>query len=90
MSLDGFGTALVVSLVLGILHITVRPILLLLTLPLTIITVGLFVFVINALLFWFVASFIEGFAVDGFLGALLGALVSALITSIGYRFIDRS
>lgn len=90
MTLDGFGTALVVALLLGILHITVRPVLLLLTLPLTILTVGLFVFVVNALMFWLVASFVEGFAVDGFLGAFLGALVSAIITSIGYRLIDRS
>ena len=90
MVLDSFGTALIVALLLGVLHITVRPILLLLTLPLTILTVGLFVFVVNALIFWFVAGFVEGFAVDGFLGAFLGALVSALITSIGYRFIDRS
>lgn len=90
MAIAGFGTALIVALLLGVLHITVRPVLLLLTLPLTILTVGLFVFVVNALMFWFVAGFVEGFEVDGFLGAFFGALVSALITSIGYRLIDRS
>jgi putative membrane protein len=58
----------------------IRPILVLLTLPVTLVTLGLFVFVINALLFWFVASFVQGFSVGGFWSAFFGAIVYALIS----------
>ncbi|MHB8651692.1 MAG: phage holin family protein [Minisyncoccota bacterium] len=85
---DSFYTALIVALVLGILHFTVRPILLILTLPINLITFGLFTFIINGLLFWFTASFIAGFHTVGFLGAVFGALCVSLLTSIGYRLID--
>lgn len=70
--------ALIVAIILGVLHITIRPLLLLFTLPVTILTLGLFVFILDALLLWFVSSFIEGFAFDGFLVVLLTAVVLAL------------
>ena len=70
---DGFYTALIVALVLGLINAVVRPVLVLLTLPLTIVTIGLFIFVINGLLFWFVASFVKGFVVAGFWPAVFGA-----------------
>lgn len=70
-----FWSALLVALVLGLLNAVVRPIIILLTLPVTIITLGLFVFVINALLLLLVNAVIKGFTVDGFLPALLGAVV---------------
>ena len=84
---DGFYTALIVALILGLLNIVVRPILILLTLPITLITFGLFTFVINALIFWFVASFVQGFYVDGFLAAFIGALIVSIISSVGNKFI---
>lgn len=80
VQMDSFLTALLAALVLGFLNTLIRPVLILLTLPVTLITLGLFVFVINALLFWFVASFIEGFRVAGFWSALFGAIAYAVIS----------
>ena len=77
---DGIYTALIAALVLGLINAVIRPILLLLTLPLTLLTLGLFIFVVNGLLFWFVASFIEGFHVAGFWPAVFGAIVYSLIS----------
>jgi len=77
---DSFLTALVAALLLGLVNTLIRPLLVLLTLPVTLVTLGLFVFVINALLFWFVASFVQGFAVGGFWSAFFGAIVYALIS----------
>lgn len=75
-----FYTAAIVALIWGLISVTVRPILGLLTLPINIITFGLFSFVLNALLFWFVASFVQGFEVAGFVAALLGSVVLTLVS----------
>ncbi|HET7364537.1 MAG TPA: phage holin family protein [Burkholderiales bacterium] len=75
-----FTSALVAALVLGLVNTVIRPILILLTLPVTILTLGLFIFVINGLLFWFVGSFIQGFQVAGFWWGVLGAIVYSLIS----------
>lgn len=75
VTVTGFGAALVASLVLGLLNAFVRPLLVLLTLPVTLLTLGLFLFVINALLFWGAATLLEGFNVSGFGAALLGSLI---------------
>jgi putative membrane protein len=75
-----FTSALVAALVLGLVNTVIRPILVLLTLPVTILTLGLFIFVINGLLFWFVGSFIQGFQVAGFWWGVLGAIVYSLIS----------
>ena len=75
-----FYVALIVALLLGLINAVVRPILILLTLPITLLTLGLFIFVINALLFWFVASFVEGFHVAGFWSAFWGAIAYSLIS----------
>lgn len=80
VQVNGFMTALVAALVLGLVNSLIRPVLVLLTLPVTIVTLGLFIFVINGLLFWLVASFVEGFHVAGFGSAVLGAIVYALIS----------
>ncbi|MDH5264266.1 MAG: phage holin family protein [Betaproteobacteria bacterium] len=77
---DSFFAAAMAALVLGLVNAVVRPILVILTLPVTIITLGLFLFVINALLFWLVAEIVKGFAVQGFLAALVGSLLYSLIT----------
>ena len=74
-----FWTALLVALVLGILNILVKPLLILLTLPITLVTLGLFVFVINALLILLADAIIPGFQVDGFLWALLFSLLISVI-----------
>jgi putative membrane protein len=80
VQVDSFATALVAALLLGLVNTLIRPVLVLLTLPVTVLTLGLFVFVINALCFWFVASFVKGFAVGGFGSAFFGAIVYALIS----------
>jgi putative membrane protein len=80
VQVDSFATALVAALVLGLVNTLIRPVLVLLTLPVTVLTLGLFVFVINALLFWFVASFVKGFSVGGFWSAFFGAIVYALVS----------
>lgn len=82
ITVSGLYPALIAALILGVLNVLVRPVLVLLTLPITLITLGLFIFVINALLFSFVASFVEGFAVDGFLPALVGSLIVSVISSV--------
>lgn len=82
IEVDSLRAALIGALVLGIVNVILRPILVVLTLPVTIITLGLFIFVINALLFSFVASFIDGFTVDGFVPALLGSLVVSIVSAL--------
>ena len=77
---EGFGTALVAALVLGLINTLIRPVLVLLTLPATLLTLGLFIFVINGLLFWFVGSFVKGFTVEGFWTAVFGAIVYSIIS----------
>ena len=75
VSVASFGSAMVAAFVLGLLNTLVRPLLVLLTLPVTLLTLGLFLFVINALMFWSAASLLEGFAVTGFAAALIGSLI---------------
>lgn len=85
----GFGTALVAALILGLINTLIRPLLVLLTLPVTVLTLGLFIFVINGLLFWAVGSWIQGFRVDGFwagfFGAILYSIISWLLSSLLLR-----
>jgi putative membrane protein len=80
IKVDSFYTAMIVAVVLGLVNAVIRPLLVVLTLPITIVTLGLFIFVINGLLFWFVASFVEGFSVAGFWPALFGAIAYSLIS----------
>jgi len=75
ISVSSFYSALVVALVLGIMNALVRPLLIFLTLPINILTLGLFTLVINALLFWFVSTVVKGFEVAGFTAAFFGALI---------------
>ena len=70
-----FTAALVASFVIGLLNAVVRPILVVLTLPVTVLTLGLFLFIINALMFWAAASLLDGFHVRGFGAALIGSLL---------------
>jgi putative membrane protein len=81
-------TALIFAVVLGILNALVRPILLLVTCPLNFITLGLFTFVVNALVFWLAAVLVGGVDVTNFVGALLGSLTVTICTAVVDRFID--
>ena len=80
VSIDSAGAALAAALVLGLVNTLVRPVLVLLTLPVTLLTLGLFIFVINGLLFWAVGSFVSGFHVAGFWPGVFGAIVFSLIS----------
>ncbi|MEK7581995.1 MAG: phage holin family protein [Patescibacteria group bacterium] len=74
ISVLNFYTALIASFLLGILNITIRPILYLLTLPINLITFGLFSIVLNALIFWFLSAIVKGLQIEGFIPALLGSI----------------
>lgn len=87
ISVDGIYVALLAALVIGILNVLVKPILFILTLPITIITFGLFTFVLNALMFWLAASFLDGFAVAGFLPALVGSLIVSAVSTVLNRIL---
>lgn len=81
ITVASFGSALVAALVLGLLNTVVKPLLILLTLPLTIITLGLFLLVLNALVFWLAGSILKGFQVDGFWWAVIGAIVYSIVST---------
>lgn len=76
---QSFPSALIAAFVIGLFNVILRPILVVLTLPVTIVTVGLFLFVINALMFWAAASVLDGFQVTGFAAALIGSLIYSLL-----------
>lgn len=80
INVDSFLTAIVVAIVLGFVNAIIRPILVILTLPATILTLGLFIFVINGLLFWAVGSFVPSFHVGGFWSGVFGAIVYSIIS----------
>jgi putative membrane protein len=80
VKVDDFWAALAAALVLGLVNTLIRPLLVVLTLPVTLLTLGLFIFVINGLLFWAVGSFVEGFRVAGFWSGFFGAIVYSLIS----------
>ncbi len=82
IAIHGVYTALIVAFVLGILNAIVRPILIVLTLPITLLTLGLFILVINAGIFLFVASFVDGFEVLSFFDAVVGSVLVSLMSSI--------
>src|SRR3989344_7198252 len=83
VEVENFYIALVIAIVLGLLNILFKPIILILTLPINILTLGLFTFLINGFLFWFASTFIKGFYVDGFWAAIFGALVFSVFSYIG-------
>ncbi|MGB9990138.1 phage holin family protein [Massilia sp. SM-13] len=74
------GTALIAALILGLVNTLIRPLLLLLTLPVTVLSLGLFIFVINGFMFWMVAKVVDGFHVDSFWAAIGGALLYSVIS----------
>lgn len=78
VQVNGFGSALIAAAVIGLLNTVVRPVLVILTLPVTLVTLGLFLFIINALTFWAASGVLAGFHVSGFLAALIGSLLYSL------------
>ena len=86
---DGLASALIAALVLGLINTLVRPLLVLLTLPITVLTLGLFLLVINGLLFWFAGSVLEGFEVSGFWVGVMGAFLYSIISYLFSLFIPR-
>lgn len=82
IKVQGFYSALIAALVLGLINSLIRPVLVVLTLPVNILTLGLFTLVINALLFWLAATIVKGFGVDGFWPAFWGAMVMSIVSWI--------
>lgn len=87
---DGLVPALVGGLLLGLVNAVVRPVLIILTLPITLVTLGFFLLVLNALCFWLVASLVKGFYVAGFWAAFLGAIVVSIVSWIMTALISDS
>ena len=83
----GLYIALIVAILLGVLNFTIKPILILLTLPINILTFGLFTFVINGFLLWFLSTFIAGFDIDGFGYAVLAGILVSIVNWLGNRFV---
>ncbi len=79
VQVQSFGSALIAALVIGLLNTIVRPVLVVLTLPVTVVTLGLFLFVINALMFWSASGLLSGFHVTGFAAALIGSLLYSVL-----------
>jgi putative membrane protein len=80
IQVEGIYIAFITAIILGLINISIRPLVKLLTLPISILTLGLFALVINAVFFWFVASFIDGFTVTGFWPAFFGALIMSVVS----------
>ena len=80
VEVTSLGAALVAALVLGLVNTLIRPVLLLLTLPVTLVSLGLFIFIINGFMFWLVAQWVDGFHVDSFVSAIGGALLYSVIS----------
>lgn len=84
--ISSFATALVASIVIAIVNVVIKPVLVFLTLPINILTLGFFILVINALLFMFVAYLVPGVEIDGFWSAFLGAIILSIL-SIGISWL---
>jgi putative membrane protein len=82
ITVASFGSALIAALVLGLLNALVKPVLVILTLPITVVTLGLFLLVLNALVFWFAGSILKGFQVNGFWWAVIGAIVYSIVSGL--------
>ena len=90
VSVASFSSALVAALVIGLLNMLVRPVLVLLTIPITLLTLGLFLFVINALMFWAASGLVGGFHVTGFWAALLGSLIYSALGLVIDALLERA
>lgn len=82
VAVSSFGSALIAAFVIGLFNTVLRPVLVVLTLPVTVVTLGLFLFVINALMFWSASGVLDGFHVNGFGAALIGSLIYSLLSLV--------
>lgn len=82
---DGFRSSVIVAIILALLNLFVKPVLVLFTLPVTILTFGLFLLVINAIIIILCSRLVDGFRVDGFIGALLFSIILSLLQSLVYQ-----
>lgn len=89
VEVKSFTAALIAAFVIGLFNTVLRPVLVVLTLPVTLVTLGLFLFIINALLFWAAASLLDGFNVRGFTAALLGSLIYSAISMVIESALER-
>jgi putative membrane protein len=87
IEVESFLIALLVAFLLAVINLTIRPIILLLTLPISLLTLGLFTLVINGFLFWLTATFVEGFSVSGFWVAVFGAFVVSVFKWFGDKVV---
>lgn len=90
ISVKSVGTALILAFFWGVISVTIKPILLVLTLPINLLTLGIFTFVINGFLLWLLGGFIKGFEVHGFFSAMFGAIVLSLIGTITHFAMRKS
>jgi len=88
VAVDGVMAALAAAFVLGLVNAVVRPLFVLLTLPVTVVTLGAFLLVINGLLLWLVSAFVSGFHVNGFLGAVVGSILLSVVSWILTRVVQ--
>lgn len=88
IAVASFYVALILAFLWGVIGLTIRSLLFLLTLPINFLTFGLFTLVINGFLFWFLSTFVEGFIVDGFLSALIGVSIISFISWLGGKFVS--
>ena len=84
---DSLGTALIAALLLGMVNAVLRPVLIILTLPLTLLTLGLFLLLINGLMLWLVAALVSGFHVNGFWGAVFGSILISIVSWVLSRIL---
>ena len=89
ITVKGFGTALVLAFLWGLVNITIKPILIILTLPLNLLTLGVFTFIINGFLLWLLGGVVKGFEVHGLWVAILGALVLSAIHAITHWVLSK-
>lgn len=87
INIAGYGAAIKAAVVLGLLNIFIKPVLFLLTLPINILTLGVFTLIINGLLLWFVGAVVHGFSISGFFTAVLGSIVISILSILLNRFI---
>lgn len=90
VSIDGFFAAVIAALVLGFVNGFVRPLMIILTLPVTLLSFGLFLFVVNALMFWLVAALVPGVGVNGFGSALVGSVLLTILNLVVGSLVARS
>jgi putative membrane protein len=88
VSVNGYVTALIVALIMSLLNVTVKPVLVILTIPVTILTLGLFLLVINVIIIYITAALISGFSVSGFFSALMFSLVVSLVNWLFDSMLD--